>query len=110
MLRENKMIFGLMVCFIGGLKLGMQGLFFDEYVSTIIQSEFVVPKSFCIFLGLFAIFSLISIVKDEVEQVFGKVNMNESKSEINVSQTTGRFGEMSQSMQTSYPPRFRQQS
>ena len=37
MLRENKRIYALLICFTGGIKLGMQGLFFNELISWVLN-------------------------------------------------------------------------
>ena len=36
MLTENKRIYALLICFTGGIKLGMQGLFFNELIKWIL--------------------------------------------------------------------------
>ena len=41
MLKENKKIFGLLICFIGGIKLGFLGLIFDDLVNNLIVSQFI---------------------------------------------------------------------
>ena len=70
MLRENKRIYALLICFTGGIKLGMQGLFFNDIISWILSLQFVYQRFFAIILNLLSISSLIVIVRDELSEIF----------------------------------------
>ena len=70
LLRENKKIFGILLCFIGWIKLTLQGLFFDVYLSKIVLAEFIYERLIAIFFHILAAVSLIAIVKEEMSEIF----------------------------------------
>mmetsp|Transcript_8226 Transcript_8226/g.13767 ORF Transcript_8226/g.13767 Transcript_8226/m.13767 type:complete len:424 (-) Transcript_8226:38-1309(-) len=73
MLKENKRIFALLVCFIGGVKLGLQGLIFDQYISTLVDQNFLVQRLQAILCLSIALFSMIPMVKDEVGEIYRQI-------------------------------------
>ena len=70
MLRDNKRIYALLICFIGGIKLGLEGLLFDELIKKIIMGEFIYERCISIIFNMFAISILFNIVKDELLEIF----------------------------------------
>jgi hypothetical protein len=60
MLKENKRIYGMLVCFLGGIKLGFQGLAFDDFSHYIVKElPFFVHRLVIILALSVAIFSLL---------------------------------------------------
>ena len=69
MLGENKRIYALLICFAGGIKQGISGLFMNQFITVIIKSEFVYSRCFAIILNLMSISALITIARDEVIEI-----------------------------------------
>ena len=70
MLRENKRIYALLICFTGGIKIGMQGLFITEIIKKIFELSFIYQRFFAIIFNLIGISSLIIIVRDELGEIY----------------------------------------
>lgn len=69
MLQENKRIYAIMVCFIGGVKQAVEAIVFDEYKNTILYREFFYERCGVIAFNIMAIFALLSIVRTEVSEL-----------------------------------------
>lgn len=76
MLRENKRIYALLICFTGGIKLGIQGLFINEVISWVDSKQFIYQRFFAIILNLMGISALIIIVRDELGEIFRQQLVN----------------------------------
>jgi len=70
MLRDNKRIFALLICFIGGIKLGLEGLLFDQVIRDLIMNEFIYERCISIIFLMITISLLFTIVKEELMEVF----------------------------------------
>ena len=69
-LKENKHIYALIMCTIGATKYLMYGVFLDEYVQTIIQTNFFYERLIDIVLNLVAICCMITLFRDEVGEIY----------------------------------------
>ena len=72
MLRENKRIYALLLCFITGIKLGIEGLVFEEYIGRLqhhYEIPFVLERAIVIFFNCVAVCFLVTIVRDEKSEV-----------------------------------------
>lgn len=70
MLRDNKRIFALLICFIGGIKLGLEGLLFDQIIRNLIMNEFIYERCISIIFLMVSVSILFHIVKDELMEIF----------------------------------------
>ena len=93
MLQENKRIYAIMVCFIGGVKMAMEGIIFDEYLNVIIFQQFIYERCMVILFNFIAICTLFSIVRDEVgerrrsEKNLSAIQDNNTNSALQISNT-----------------------
>ena len=65
MLQKNIKIYAILLCLLGGVKLIIQGIIFDSFISRIILSDFIYNRGVVIFSGLASIVVLIPIIKIE---------------------------------------------
>jgi hypothetical protein len=87
-LRDNKRIFALLLCFIGGIKLGLEGVLFDDLIKKIIMGEFIYERCISIIFNMFAISILFTIVKDELIEIFRNQNKHQNPTNIKESSST----------------------
>ena len=80
MLRDNKRIFALLICFIGGIKLGLEGLLFDAIIRDLIMNEFIYERCISIIFLMVSVSILFTIVKDELMEVFRAQNKDNEPS------------------------------
>lgn len=69
MLKENTRIYALLLCTIGCLKYGFEGVFFDDLVDSIIALDFFFERVIVIVLNLVSICSIITLFRDEVGEL-----------------------------------------
>lgn len=71
MLRENKRIYALLVCFITGIRYAFEGLFFEEYIGRMyyhFSPSFYLTRFFVIIFYCVAVLTLVSIVREETSE------------------------------------------
>ena len=69
-LKENRHIYALIMCTIGAMKYMLYGVFLDEYVKVIIQTDFFYERLIDIVLNLVAICCMITLFRDEVGEIY----------------------------------------
>jgi hypothetical protein len=72
MLKENRRIYALLLCFITGVKLCIEGLIFEEYIGRMhqyMEIGFIYERAIVIFFYLLAVCFLVTIVRDEKSEI-----------------------------------------
>jgi hypothetical protein len=68
MLKENKRIYAIIVCFIGGTKMAIEGILFDEYIKVFVDVPFYYERILIIIFNILGICLLYGMVKDEIQK------------------------------------------
>ena len=69
MLRENKRIYALLIFFIGGVKLFLEAIIFDEHIINVTKMNFFTERVLVSIFNILAICSLITIFRDEIKEI-----------------------------------------
>jgi hypothetical protein len=69
MLKENKRIYALLILFIGGIKLFLEAIIFDDHIQNIELMNFYTERVIVSILNILAICSLITIFREEMSEI-----------------------------------------
>ena len=74
MLQKNQRIYAILICFIGGTKYFIDSAFFDGHLLFIQKMDFLWERVLIIGFNTVALFSLYTIVRDEIGEIIQKMD------------------------------------